>query len=256
MSKPWVFQMRGWVNWPEQMKTRCARRDTSWTFAPISDALTPAPPNLQPAHPIFIQAMTRPRLLHNKPVRAGSAPEGRHSGRRAEPPVRALSLIIAAHAAYALADADIESIMVNCNPETVSTDYDTSDRLYFEPLTQENVLELLECEMASGELLGVIVQFGGQTPLKLSQALSAGIPILGTSPDAIDLAEDRDRFKDLLDDLANNPPMALPAAPMKPTPLLPISAFPSSFGRLTCWADVRWKLSPATPSLTAICAKR
>ena len=92
--------------------------------------------------------------------------------------------------------------MVNCNPETVSTDYDTSDRLYFEPLTQEDVLELLACEMAAGELLGVIVQFGGQTPLKLSQALErAGIPILGTSPDAIDLAEDRDRFKDLLDRL-------------------------------------------------------
>ena len=106
------------------------------------------------------------------------------------------------HAAYALADADIESIMVNCNPETVSTDYDTSDRLYFEPLTQEDVLELLACEMASGDSLGVIVQFGGQTPLKLSQALErAGIPILGTSPDAIDLAEDRDRFKDLLDRL-------------------------------------------------------
>ena len=106
------------------------------------------------------------------------------------------------HAAYALADADIESIMVNCNPETVSTDYDTSDRLYFEPLTQEDVLELLACEMAAGEFLGVIVQFGGQTPLKLSQALErAGIPILGTSPNAIDLAEDRDRFKDLLDRL-------------------------------------------------------
>ncbi|MEC8176507.1 MAG: carbamoyl-phosphate synthase large subunit, partial [Pseudomonadota bacterium] len=111
------------------------------------------------------------------------------------------------HAAYALADADIESSMVNCNPETVSTDYDTSDRLYFEPLTQEDVLELLACEMASGELLGVIVQFGGQTPLKLSQALErAGIPILGTSPDAIDLAEDRDRFKDLLDRLGLKQP--------------------------------------------------
>ncbi|MEC7155070.1 MAG: carbamoyl-phosphate synthase large subunit, partial [Pseudomonadota bacterium] len=111
------------------------------------------------------------------------------------------------HAAYALADADIESIMVNCTPETVSTDYDTSDRLYFEPLTQEDVLELLACEMASGKLLGVIVQFGGQTPLKLSQALErAGIPILGTSPDAIDLAEDRDRFKDLLDRLGLKQP--------------------------------------------------
>ena len=106
------------------------------------------------------------------------------------------------HAAFALEDADIESIMVNCNPETVSTDYDTSDRLYFEPLTQEDVLELLQREMQAGELAGVIVQFGGQTPLKLSQVLEqAGIPILGTDPDAIDLAEDRDRFKDLLERL-------------------------------------------------------
>ena len=106
------------------------------------------------------------------------------------------------HAAYALGDIEIESIMVNCNPETVSTDYDTSDRLYFEPLTEEDVLELLACEKAKGELAGVIVQFGGQTPLKLSQALEEnGIPILGTDPDAIDLAEDRDRFKDLLDKL-------------------------------------------------------
>ncbi len=106
------------------------------------------------------------------------------------------------HAAYALEDAGIESIMVNCNPETVSTDYDTSDRLYFEPLTQEDVLEILGREQENGSLAGVIVQFGGQTPLKLSQALEkAGIPILGTDPDAIDLAEDRDRFKDLLERL-------------------------------------------------------
>lgn len=106
------------------------------------------------------------------------------------------------HAAYALADIDIESIMINCNPETVSTDYDTSDRLYFEPLTEEDVLEILACEKSSGELAGVIVQFGGQTPLKLAAALEQNnIPILGTSPDAIDLAEDRDRFKDLLERL-------------------------------------------------------
>ncbi|MGI9401249.1 MAG: carbamoyl-phosphate synthase large subunit, partial [Rhizobiaceae bacterium] len=103
------------------------------------------------------------------------------------------------HAAFALADAGLESIMVNCNPETVSTDYDTSDRLYFEPLTAEDVLEILEVERERGTLLGVIVQFGGQTPLKLASALEkAGIPILGTSPDAIDLAEDRDRFQKLL----------------------------------------------------------
>ncbi|WP_439497620.1 carbamoyl-phosphate synthase large subunit [Bosea sp. (in: a-proteobacteria)] len=106
------------------------------------------------------------------------------------------------HACYALRDAGYETIMVNCNPETVSTDYDTSDRLYFEPLTAEDVLEILETEKSKGTLHGVIVQFGGQTPLKLAHALEeAGIPILGTSPDMIDLAEDRDRFKRLLDKL-------------------------------------------------------
>ncbi|MCK0196772.1 carbamoyl-phosphate synthase large subunit [Ancylobacter sp. 6x-1] len=106
------------------------------------------------------------------------------------------------HAAFALKDAGYETIMVNCNPETVSTDYDTSDRLYFEPLTAEDVIEVLEREKTAGTLHGVIVQFGGQTPLKLARALEeAEIPILGTSPDAIDLAEDRDRFKTLLDKL-------------------------------------------------------
>ena len=106
------------------------------------------------------------------------------------------------HAAFALKDAGYEAIMVNCNPETVSTDYDTSDRLYFEPLTAEDVLELIAREKTSGTLKGVIVQFGGQTPLKLAKALEdAEVPILGTSPDAIDLAEDRDRFKTLLDRL-------------------------------------------------------
>jgi carbamoyl-phosphate synthase large subunit len=103
------------------------------------------------------------------------------------------------HAAFALDEIGVESIMVNCNPETVSTDYDTSDRLYFEPLTAEDVLELIEVERSRGTLLGVIVQFGGQTPLKLAKPLEdAGIPILGTSPDAIDLAEDRERFQQLL----------------------------------------------------------
>jgi carbamoyl-phosphate synthase large subunit len=103
------------------------------------------------------------------------------------------------HAAFALDEIGIESIMVNCNPETVSTDYDTSDRLYFEPLTAEDVLELIHVEQSNGTLLGVIVQFGGQTPLKLAKPLEdAGIPILGTTPDAIDLAEDRERFQQLL----------------------------------------------------------
>jgi carbamoyl-phosphate synthase large subunit len=106
------------------------------------------------------------------------------------------------HACFALAEQGFETIMVNCNPETVSTDYDTSDRLYFEPLTDEDVLEILRVEQQNGELVGVIVQFGGQTPLKLAQALEdAGIPILGTSPDAIDLAEDRERFAKLVSKL-------------------------------------------------------
>ena len=103
------------------------------------------------------------------------------------------------HAAFALSEAGFETIMVNCNPETVSTDYDTSDRLYFEPLTPEDVIELIRAEQQKGTVKGVIVQFGGQTPLKLASALeAAGIPILGTSPDAIDLAEDRERFQKLV----------------------------------------------------------
>ena len=103
------------------------------------------------------------------------------------------------HAAYALKDAGFETIMVNCNPETVSTDYDTSDRLYFEPLTAEDVIALVRREESRGTLLGCIVQYGGQTPLKLSQALAREkIPILGTRADAIDIAEDRERFQLLL----------------------------------------------------------
>lgn len=106
------------------------------------------------------------------------------------------------HACYALTDQGYETIMINCNPETVSTDYDTSDRLYFEPLTFEHVMEILETEKQNGTLHGVIVQFGGQTPLKLANALEeSGIPILGTSPDAIDLAEDRERFQALVNSL-------------------------------------------------------
>ena len=111
------------------------------------------------------------------------------------------------HAAYALREAGFETIMVNCNPETVSTDYDTSDRLYFEPLTAEDVTALIATEQQQGRLLGCIVQYGGQTPLKLSQALSrAGIPILGTSADAIDVAEDRERFQKLLQSLGLRQP--------------------------------------------------
>ncbi len=107
------------------------------------------------------------------------------------------------HAAFALRDAGYETIMVNCNPETVSTDYDTSDRLYFEPLTLEDVLEVIDKEKP----IGVIVQYGGQTPLKLCRALeAAGAPIIGTSPDAIDVAEDRERFQQLVNQLALKQP--------------------------------------------------
>ena len=106
------------------------------------------------------------------------------------------------HACYALSEAGYETIMINCNPETVSTDYDTSDRLYFEPLTDEDVIEVIRRESEAGTMHGVIVQLGGQTPLKIAAALeNAGIPILGTSPDAIDLAEDRERFQKLVNDL-------------------------------------------------------
>jgi carbamoyl-phosphate synthase large subunit len=111
------------------------------------------------------------------------------------------------HAAFALKENGVEAIMVNCNPETVSTDYDTSDRLYFEPLTAEDTIELIKKEMSNGELLGVNIQFGGQTPLSLAKFLQdENIPIIGTSPDMIDLAEDRDRFKKLLQKLGLNQP--------------------------------------------------
>jgi carbamoyl-phosphate synthase large subunit len=113
------------------------------------------------------------------------------------------------HASFALKEIGYETIMINCNPETVSTDYDTSDRLYFEPLTAEDVLEIIDVERSRGHLHGVIVQFGGQTPLKLAHPLEqANVPILGTSPDMIDLAEDRDRFKKLLDKLKLRQPLS------------------------------------------------
>jgi carbamoyl-phosphate synthase large subunit len=121
------------------------------------------------------------------------------------------------HAAFALDEAGYETIMVNCNPETVSTDYDTSDRLYFEPLTAEDVLGIIDVERSRGTLHGVIVQFGGQTPLKLAEALEqARVPILGTSPDAIDLAEDRDRFRELLGRLKlRQPKSGIATSPQK-----------------------------------------
>ncbi|MCW5725053.1 MAG: carbamoyl-phosphate synthase large subunit [Maricaulaceae bacterium] len=132
------------------------------------------------------------------------------------------------HAAFAFAEIGVESIMVNCNPETVSTDYDTADRLYFEPLTAEDVLELIETERAAGELIGVVVQYGGQTPLKLAGDLEkAGVPILGTQPDAIDLAEDRERFKALLEKLnLKQPPNAIVKSEAQATAAAEAMGFP------------------------------
>src|SRR5271167_1733706 len=117
------------------------------------------------------------------------------------------------HAAFALRDDGYETIMINCNPETVSTDYDTSDRLYFEPLTLEDVFAICEHEASGGAPIGVIVQFGGQTPLNLALPLkAAGVPIIGTSPENIDLAEDRKRFEKLLEELAIPHPRGATAA--------------------------------------------
>ena len=120
--------------------------------------------------------------------------------RRAEPHGQGIEFdYCCVHAVYALDAAGYETIMVNCNPETVSTDYDTSDRLYFEPLTAEDVTEIVRKEEETGEVVGLILQYGGQTPLKLAADLeAAGVPILGTTPDAIDLAEDRERLQALL----------------------------------------------------------
>src|SRR6202451_2323651 len=120
------------------------------------------------------------------------------------------------HPAFALKDAGYQTIMINCNPETVSTDYDTSDRLYFEPLTAEDVIEIIDAERNAGTLHGVIVQFGGQTPLKLAETLAAArVPILGTSPDAIDLAADRERFRVLLNRLGLRQPRSGIATSLK-----------------------------------------
>ena len=142
-----------------------------------------------------------------------------------------------------MTDVGYETIMINCNPETVSTDYDTSDRLYFEPLTFEHVMEILRTEQENGTLHGVIVQFGGQTPLKLANALEAeGIPILGTSPDAIDLAEDRERFQALVNQLGlKQPKMGSLARTHKRWKSRPKLDSHWLFAHHMFWAAARWK---------------
>ncbi len=143
------------------------------------------------------------------------------------------------HASFALQDLGIESIMVNCNPETVSTDYDTSDRLYFEPLTLENVLNICDTEKPDG----VIVQFGGQTPLNLALPLKQlGVPIIGTDPENIDLAEDRKLFGKLLDDLNIPSPANGTATSVEAgrATWRGASAIRCWCGRAMCWAGARW----------------
>ena len=144
------------------------------------------------------------------------------------------------HAAFAMREDGYETIMVNCNPETVSTDYDTSDRLYFEPVTLEDVLAIVDVEQPDG----VIIQFGGQTPLKLARALAEeGVPIIGTSPEAIDRAEDRERFQQMVERLnLRQPPMRSRARPKKVYCWLKRLASPWWCAPLMFWVAARWKL--------------
>ncbi len=156
------------------------------------------------------------------------------------------------HAAMTVRASGRDAVMVNCNPETVSTDYDTSDRLYFEPLTLEDVLAIVEVERPEG----VIVQFGGQTPLKLAAGLeAAGVPLLGTQPEAIDLAEDRGRFGRLLGELGLSAPPYATAHSSEPrrSPPRPGSAGRCSSARATCSAGARWRSSTTSPGSRTTC---
>lgn len=154
------------------------------------------------------------------------------------------------HASFALSDAGYETVMVNCNPETVSTDYDTSDRLYFEPLTLEDVLEIVHAESLAGPIAGVIVQLGGQTPLGLAQALKDnGVPVVGTSPEAIHAAEDRGAFGQVLADAGLPPPSTAPPPPSRARRRSPTrSATRSWCARPTCSAAAAWRSSTTRPA--------
>ena len=188
----------------EPRKPRSPPSVTRSASGRCSSGSIPARRNSLRPRPTCIRPMNR-RSRAISPTRARRPTRRRSSSSAAAPTASARasnSTIAAAMPASRCDDAGYETIMINCNPETVSTDYDTADRLYFEPLTAEDVLEIIATERKNGTLHGVIVQFGGQTPLKLARALEAAdVPILGTSPDAIDLAEDRDRFKRVLDKL-------------------------------------------------------
>ncbi len=160
------------------------------------------------------------------------------------------------HAAYALREAGYETIMVNCNPETVSTDYDTSDRLYFEPLTAEDVISLIRCEQSRGSVKGCIVQYGGQTPLKLSRALeAAGIPLLGTPADAIDRAEDRERFQAMLHKLGLRQPENGIARNLEEAEIVAERVATRLWcAPPMCWVAARWKSCTTGHRSSATCA--
>ena len=177
--------------------SRCARC-ANLGVSPSSSWWTPAPPSSKAITPYLYSSYDEedeaPPTAKRKVIILGSGPNRIGQGIEFD--------YCCCHAAFALREDGYETIMVNCNPETVSTDYDTSDRLYFEPLTLEDVLAVYEHEASGGAEVGMIVQFGGQTPLNLALPLkAAGVPILGTSPESIDLAEDRKRFGKLLEEL-------------------------------------------------------
>ena len=218
-SRRWASPMRASASSPAKTEAQVTARAARSACGRCSSASIPARPS-SPRRPPTCIRPTRRRSPARPPARR-SPPTSKKVVILGGGPNRIGQGIefdyCCCHAAFALQEAGYETIMINCNPETVSTDYDTSDRLYFEPLTAEDVLEIIDTERSNGTLHGVIVQFGGQTPLKLAEALEkAHVPILGTSPDAIDLAEDRDRFKQLLDRLGlRQPRTASPTSPRR-----------------------------------------
>ena len=217
-----------------QIRSRCASSGRNSASRPSSIASIPAPPNSKASRPISIRATNRktsPSATDRKKVMIlGSGPNRIGQGIEFD--------YCCCHASFALQEFGVESIMVNCNPETVSTDYDTSDRLYFEPLTLEEVMNIVDTEKPDG----VIVQFGGQTPLNLSLPLKRlGVPIIGTDPENIDLAEDRKLFGKLLDDCRFHlRRMARRPVNRKRSMSLAGSDSPCWFGPATCWAAAPW----------------
>ena len=218
---------------------------------PRSRPSTPARPSSRRSRP-YHYAPTRRRTRCARPTRArvvilGSGPNRIGQGIEFD--------YCCVHASMALRDAGYETVMVNCNPETVSTDYDTSDRLYFEPLTAEDVANVLDAELgpAAGVVVGVIVSLGGQTPLKLAGSLPPEL-VLGTSPASIDLAEDRERWNALCDELGIPQPPGGTASTTRPrrSPSPAGSATRCCCGRATCSAAGPWRSSTTTTGVRRV----